>query len=118
MGLSLLTSFDASSFFSHRQDHWDECVLFFEFAYNNSVNPSTGHSPFILSYAQSPRVPCQFLDTMLPEDVPLVDASQYTKLSVTQLASSLGLDIIRIWRGVVEDLVQIFSCFKGYLCGR
>jgi hypothetical protein len=94
MGLSLLASFDVSSFFSLRQDHWDECVLFFEFAYNNSVNPSTGHSPFILSYAQSPRFPCQFLDSMLPEDVSLVDASQHTKLSVTQLASSLGLDII------------------------
>jgi hypothetical protein len=31
---------------------------------------------------------------MLPDDVPLVDASQPTKLFGTQLASSLGLDII------------------------
>ena len=36
------------TYVSHRQDNWDECILFFEFAYNNSVNPSTGHSPFIL----------------------------------------------------------------------
>ena len=79
---------------SHRQDNWDECILFFEFAYNNSENPSTGHSPFILSYAQSPRSPWQILDAMLPDDVPLIDASQPTKLSGTQLASSLGLDII------------------------
>ena len=82
------------TYVSHRQDNWDECILFFEFAYNNSVNPSTGHSPFILSYAQSPRAPWQFLDAMLPDDVPLTDASQPTKLSGTQLASSLGLDII------------------------
>ena len=33
------------TYVSHRQDKWDECILFFEFAHNNSVNPSTGHSP-------------------------------------------------------------------------
>jgi hypothetical protein len=82
------------TYVSQRQDSWDKCVLFFVFAYNNSVNPSTGYPPFILSYAQSPRAPWQFLDAMLPDDVPLVDASHPTKLSGTQLASSLGLDII------------------------
>ncbi len=82
------------TYVSHRQDNWDECILFFEFVYNNSVNPSTGHSPFILSYTQSPRAPWQFLDDMLPDDVSLGDTSETTKLSDTQLASSLGLDII------------------------
>jgi hypothetical protein len=66
----------------------------FEFVYHNSVNPITGNSPFILSYAQSPRAPWQFLDVMLPDDVPLVDVSRPTKLSGTELVSSLGLDII------------------------
>jgi hypothetical protein len=82
------------TYVSHRQDNWDECILFFEFAYYNSVNPKTGHSPFILSSTQSPRVPWQFLDSMLPDDVPMVDDSHPTKLSGTQMASSLGLDII------------------------
>ena len=45
------------TYVSHRHDNWDECLLYFEFAYNNSVNPSTGMSPFILSYSQSPHAP-------------------------------------------------------------
>ncbi len=66
-------------------------LLYFEFAYNNSVNPSTSMSPFILSYAQSPRVPWQFLDTYvtLDEVVP-VDASETQKCSDAQVASYLG----------------------------
>jgi transposase InsO family protein len=46
------------TYVSHRQDNWDECLFYFEFAYNNSVNPSTGLSPFILShiYPVSSRV--------------------------------------------------------------
>ncbi len=52
----------------HRHANWDECLLYFEFVYNYSVNPSTGTSPFILSYAQSPRAPWQFLDTYVDLD--------------------------------------------------
>jgi transposase InsO family protein len=39
------------TYVSHRHDNWDECLLYFEFVYNNSVNPATDMSPFILSYA-------------------------------------------------------------------
>jgi hypothetical protein len=42
----------------------DECILFFEFDYNNSVNPSTGHSPFILSYAHIQLASPLGLDTI------------------------------------------------------
>jgi hypothetical protein len=56
------------TYVSHRQDNWDECLLYFEFAYNNSVNPSTVMSPFILSYVQSPHVPWKFLDTYVSVD--------------------------------------------------
>ncbi len=80
---------------SHRHDNWDECLLYFEFAYNNSVNPSTGTSPFILSYAQSPRASLQFLDTYVAlDEVVLADASDTQKCSGAQLASYLGLNII------------------------
>ncbi len=106
------------TYVSHRQDNWDECILFFEFAYNNSGNPSTGHSPFILSYAQSPRAPWQFLDDMLPDDVPLVDASHPTKLSGTQMASSLGLDIInnvRQARDTLHHMANEFRVRNAYL---
>ena len=106
------------TYVSHRQDNWDECILFFEFAYNNSVNPSTGHSPFILSYAQSPRAPWQFLDAMLPDDVPVVDASHPTKLSGTQMASSLGFDIInnvRETRDVLHRMANEFRVRNAHL---
>jgi hypothetical protein len=86
---------------SHRHDNWDECLLYFEFAYNNSVNPSTGTSPFILSYAQSPRASLQFLDTYVAlDEVVLADASDTQKCSGAQLASYLGLNIIN---NVCED---------------
>jgi hypothetical protein len=52
-------------------------------------------SPFIMSYAQSPRAPWQFLETYvaLDEFVP-AETSEALKSSGAQLASYLGLDII------------------------
>jgi hypothetical protein len=52
-------------------------------------------SPFIMSYAQSPRAPWQFLETyvVLDEFVP-AETSETQKSSGAQLASYLGLDII------------------------
>ncbi len=80
------------TYVSHRQDNWDQCLFYFEFAYNNSVNPNTGMSPFILSYAQSPCAPWQFLDTYVTLNE--CDASETQKGSGVQFASYLGLDII------------------------
>jgi hypothetical protein len=96
------TLFEAlRTYVSHRQDNWDECMMHFEFAYNNSVRPSTGMSPFILSYAQSPHTPCQFLDTYVAlDEFVSSDASKMLKGSGAQLASYLGLDIIN---NVCED---------------
>jgi hypothetical protein len=101
------------TYVSHRQDNWDECLRYFEFAYNQSVNPSTGMSPFILSYAQSPRTPWQFLDTYvdLDELVP-VDASEAQKGSGAQLASSLVLDIINNVREARDTLHRMDDDFR------
>jgi hypothetical protein len=83
------------TYVSHGHDNWDECLLYFEFAYNNSVNPATDMSPFILSYAQSPRAPWQFLDTYVPlDDFVPTDASENQQGPGAQLASYLGLDVI------------------------
>ncbi len=71
-----------------------------------------GSLTFILSYAQSPRTPWQFLDAMLPDDVPLGDASQPTKLSDTQLDSSLGLDIINNVRETRDALHLMANAFR------
>jgi hypothetical protein len=98
---------------SHRQDNWDECLLYFEFAYNKTVNPSTGMSPFILSYAQSPRAPWQFFDTYvaLHEFVP-TDTSEAQKGSGAQLASYLGLDIINNIREARDSRHRMADDFR------
>ena len=36
---------------------WDHHLIAMEFAYNDSVSPSTGFTPFYLNYGQHPRVP-------------------------------------------------------------
>ena len=43
------------SFVNARHDNWDQFLVHFEFAYNSTVNASTGFSPFILQFAQAPR---------------------------------------------------------------
>jgi hypothetical protein len=69
-------------------------------------------SPFILSYAQSPRTPCQFLDTYvsLDEFVP-VDASELQKGSGAHLASFLGLDVINNVRETRDSLHRMTDDF-------
>ncbi len=101
------------TYVSHRQDNWDESLLYFEFAYNNSVNTSTGMSPLILSYAQSPRTPWQFLDTYVTlDETLLVDASETQKGSGAQLASYLGLDIINNVREARDSLYRMTNDFR------
>jgi hypothetical protein len=77
------------------------------------VNPATGMSPFILSYAQSPRAPWQFLDTYVPLDEPVpADASDTQKGSGAQLASYLGLDIINNVREARDSLHRMADDFR------
>ena len=53
------------------QDNWDECLHLAEFAYNNSKQASTGHSPFFLNYGVNPNTPIQVaLQTNAAKRVP------------------------------------------------
>ena len=45
------------SFVNARQDDWDEVLILFEFALNDTVNPSTGQTPFFLNCGRHPRIP-------------------------------------------------------------
>lgn len=47
------------SFVNGRQDDWDEYLAPLEFAYNNSRNASTGHTPFFLNHGYHPRTDFQ-----------------------------------------------------------
>jgi hypothetical protein len=45
------------SFINARQDDWDDKLILFEFAYNNTPNPVSGQTPFFLNSGRHPRVP-------------------------------------------------------------
>ncbi len=49
------------SFINARQDDWDEILPLYEFAYNISVNPSMGSSPFQLEYGREPTTPLELV---------------------------------------------------------
>ena len=49
------------SYVGTRQNDWDEHLVHLEFAYNSSVNPATGLTPFDIMYAQQPRAPWDLL---------------------------------------------------------
>jgi len=54
------------AFVNYKQDNWDDCLTAAEFAYNNSVQASTGYSPFELDCGQAPVVPSSLLSTSGP----------------------------------------------------
>jgi transposase InsO family protein len=54
-------------FLSPRQDDWDEYLDLAEFAINDSVNPSTGYTPFFMAYGQNPHTALDlFTKAMVP----------------------------------------------------
>src|SRR3954463_14386050 len=50
------------AYINYKQDNWDDCLTAAEFAYNNSVQASTGYSPFELDCGQIPITPTHVLD--------------------------------------------------------
>ncbi|EJD35855.1 hypothetical protein AURDEDRAFT_74883 [Auricularia subglabra TFB-10046 SS5] len=50
------------SFVNYKQDNWCDMLPVLELAYNCSVNPSTGYSPFELDCGWQPRLPHDFLN--------------------------------------------------------
>src|SRR6185295_17709419 len=43
------------SFVNHQQDDWAKWLPYAEFCYNNSVNRTTGKTPFQIVYGYNPR---------------------------------------------------------------
>lgn len=76
------------AFVNQQQNNWDTLLPALEFAYNNSVNPSTGFSPFYLTAGFHPNVPASLLrptNTAAPSVKEFVE-SQRTALSLAQEA--------------------------------
>ncbi len=42
-------------FVNYRQDNWADWLSLAEFSYNDKINKSTGHSPFMLNWGRDPR---------------------------------------------------------------
>ena len=59
------------AFIDEKQTNWDLLLPAAEFAYNNSVHHSTGHSPFFLNTGQHPRIPSSLL-ALTTSNVPSV----------------------------------------------
>jgi len=88
------------SFVNARHDNWDQFLVHFEFAYNSTVNASTGFSPFILQFAQAPRAPW---DSVLEGG----ENNSNGPLSGGDLAFSLGFDTwknLKQARASIEDV--------------
>jgi hypothetical protein len=62
------------SYANARQDDWDTHLHLIEFANNNSVNASTGYTPFYLAYGLHPRTPAALSSTLKSTPSPAVDA--------------------------------------------
>ena len=55
------------SYVNARHDDWDDYLIPFEFAFNDSVSASTGYTPFQLTMGRHPRMPMgQLEDTNVP----------------------------------------------------
>jgi len=74
------------SFVNARHDNWDEFLTHFEFAYNSTINASTGLSPFILQFAQAPRAPW---DSVLDKG-----GGEKSKMSGSDHALAFGFDTL------------------------
>ena len=82
------------AYISYHQKDWDLFLPMMEFAYNNSVNPSTGFSPFYLNYGHHPLLPASLLQPPASE-VPAVSdfvASQASALAQAQDAITVAQD--------------------------
>ena len=49
------------AYVGRRPNDWEERLGMIEYAYNNSVNSSSGYSPFYLCYGRHPLSPVQLL---------------------------------------------------------
>ena len=74
------------SYISYHQRDWDKFLSMMEFAYNNSINPSTGFSPFFLNQGYHLLIPSTLIKS-IPISTPAVSdfiEQQSTALALAQ----------------------------------
>ena len=80
-------------FVGPRQDDWDQYLDLAEFAVNDSVNPSTGYSPFYLAFGQSPSSP---LDVAVSEVLAPAAQSSVSEMTDTLRHARSKLEEARV----------------------
>jgi len=73
------------AYISYHQKDWDKFLPMLEFAYNNSVNPSTGFSPFLLNYGHHPLVPASLFK---PSTTNVPSVSDFVEKQASALAQA------------------------------
>jgi hypothetical protein len=73
------------AYVSPHHNDWDQHLTAVEFAYNNSVQASTGYTPFYLMYGQHPETPLTLQS--IPQKGDVKDAD--TKAFVTRITNDL-----------------------------
>jgi hypothetical protein len=60
------------AYISPYHDDWDQTLIHAEFAYNSSINATTGYTPFFLNYGQHPHTPLSLsVPPLLPVSKPV-----------------------------------------------
>ena len=84
------------SYVNALHDDWDEGLIYYEFAYNASVNPSTGETPFFLNHGRQPRLP-----TAMIHPTPSPAVNDFVTMLHNRIAAAR--DHVRVTQGRAAD---------------
>ena len=85
------------------KDTWDQYLPLVEFAYNNSINPSTGFTPFYLVYGREVASPIARMSEALdsqPASMPVADMLTHWQGALRQARQ-------RLCNGALVDPVPV-----------
>ena len=78
------------TYVNHKQTDWDTLLPLCQFAINDSIQFSTGESPFFLNHGQHPLTPSSLVDLHTTADFSPVEGSPHEWLKVCSEATSIA----------------------------
>lgn len=104
------------AFIDQSQTNWQPLLPYISFAINNSINSTTKHSPFFLTYLQHPHLPTALLQPSIPPSIgnnnviPFVEQMQNTinkvKMQIAKAQQSQSLNFNKQHRPLTFQLHQ------------